>query len=127
MKTNIKITFKKIGNYEITPQLIAKEKNLIPTTYSLLTKIGNQIADLFEKKRIRISSVICSVEDNDETELIGEIDFEVQKILNLEINKGTINSLMVKSFRKDVQNLMKRIQGFFKYKRIVAEIEVNVK
>lgn len=122
MKIKIEVKFLKIDKWEITPEIIAKEKGLKDATIKCITDLANSLDILFFRKNgITPSKPKVSAEAKGDT-LKGIIEFDILKIKGISINQKVTEQMNLKRFNKGMEGLVFLINKYFKQKNTITEV-----
>jgi hypothetical protein len=125
MKIRIEVEFRKIGEEEITPIVIEREKGIEKSTERVMVQMADNLKRYLKKGRVDISEPTAEANTTD-GKLKGILEFEVQKVTGIRIQPQVVNRFVINSFRKDMEGISQKYQDYFREKRIETNISFKI-
>jgi hypothetical protein len=115
MKADIEIKFLKIGNADVTQEVIEREAGLYSSTHKTILVLANSLQDFFQKRRMKVE-IIASVQ----RDLTSNIEIKVKSMVE------TQEKLVKTSFNKYIGKICKQLKEYFKKKQIIIETKNTI-
>lgn len=126
MKTEIKIQFLKIGIFEITKDIIEKEKEgLTKAIIQCMADVSTSMEkNLFKKQGTQITTpqIIYNVDKD----LWGKIKFDFLKIAGMRVNERTDSKTLRDAVHKLMDYVCVMLEDYFKKKKTKTKITFTI-